>query len=171
MALCPFHEDRHPSLKLDERYHCFGCGADGSVIDFVAELFDMTLQDAARKLAADFGIICSPTTRSAIQRPQRPQKRFIQNETKEMENLYYSVLCDYFRRLRQWRVLYAPQTMTEEYNPLFIEALKNEDYIEYLLDVLISGSDAERAALLKGQAHTVSVLERRFSSDSLQKGA
>ena len=36
MALCPFHDDRHPSLKLDKRYYCFGCGEQGDVIDFTA---------------------------------------------------------------------------------------------------------------------------------------
>ena len=34
MACCPFHHDKTPSMKLDRRYHCFGCGADGDVIDF-----------------------------------------------------------------------------------------------------------------------------------------
>ena len=29
MACCPFHNDKTPSMKLDQRYHCFGCGADG----------------------------------------------------------------------------------------------------------------------------------------------
>ena len=29
MACCPFHNDKTPSMKLDRRYHCFGCGADG----------------------------------------------------------------------------------------------------------------------------------------------
>ena len=33
MACCPFHNDKTPSMKLDRRYHCFGCGADGDVID------------------------------------------------------------------------------------------------------------------------------------------
>ena len=33
MACCPFHHDKTPSMKLDRRYHCFGCGADGDVID------------------------------------------------------------------------------------------------------------------------------------------
>ena len=41
MACCPFHEDRHPSLKQDKRFHCFGCGAVGDVVDFTARLFDM----------------------------------------------------------------------------------------------------------------------------------
>ena len=31
MALCPFHDDHNPSMKLDDRFHCFGCGEDGDV--------------------------------------------------------------------------------------------------------------------------------------------
>ena len=37
MALCPFHDDHKPSMKLDDRFHCFGCGEDGDVIDFTAK--------------------------------------------------------------------------------------------------------------------------------------
>ena len=43
MACCPFHDDRHPSMKVDTRFHCFGCGADGDVIDFTARLYDCLL--------------------------------------------------------------------------------------------------------------------------------
>ena len=38
-ANCPFHNDRTPSMKVDKRFHCFGCGADGDVIDFTAQLY------------------------------------------------------------------------------------------------------------------------------------
>ena len=41
MACCPFHDDRHPSMKVDTRFHCFGCGADGDVIDFTARLYNL----------------------------------------------------------------------------------------------------------------------------------
>ena len=58
MACCPFHNDRNPSLKLNEEYfYCFGCGAKGDVIDFVARLFDLSNYEAAQRLAADFGIM------------------------------------------------------------------------------------------------------------------
>ena len=67
MACCPFHEDRHPSMKLDERYHCFGCGADGDVIDFTAKLFHLSPYEAADKLNQDFGAGCLPE-------PAHPQK-------------------------------------------------------------------------------------------------
>ena len=38
MAVCPFHDDHQPSLKLDQRYYCFGCHVTGDVIDFTARL-------------------------------------------------------------------------------------------------------------------------------------
>ncbi len=51
MACCPFHHDKTPSMKLDRRYHCFGCGADGDVIDFVAALYGLAKKEAAVQLA------------------------------------------------------------------------------------------------------------------------
>ena len=56
MICCPFHPDRHPSMKVDARYYCFGCHETGDVIDFVGRLFQLSPLDAARKIAADFGI-------------------------------------------------------------------------------------------------------------------
>ena len=57
MVCCPFHNDRTPSMKLNEDYfYCFGCGATGDVIDFAAKLFNLSSYEAAKKLAADFGI-------------------------------------------------------------------------------------------------------------------
>ena len=55
MACCPFHHDKTPSMKLDRRYHCFGCGADGDVIDFAA-LYGLGKKEAAVQLAQDFGL-------------------------------------------------------------------------------------------------------------------
>lgn len=43
-------------MKVDSRFHCFGYGADGDVINFTARLFDLGNKEAAEKLAGDFGI-------------------------------------------------------------------------------------------------------------------
>lgn len=51
MAVCPFHRDRHPSMKVDRRYYCFGCGATGDVIDFVSRLHGISAKEAALMLA------------------------------------------------------------------------------------------------------------------------
>ena len=60
MTCCPFHQDKHPSMKVDERYYCFGCHQTGDVIDFVGRLFGITPYQAALKLAEDFGLHPSP---------------------------------------------------------------------------------------------------------------
>ena len=51
MACCPFHNDRTPSMKMDSRYYCFGCGASGDVIDFAASLHGLGKRDAAVRLS------------------------------------------------------------------------------------------------------------------------
>ena len=56
MACCPFHNDRHPSMKIDKNYHCFACGVGGDAIDFTAGLFGLTQFEAAKKLIEDFGL-------------------------------------------------------------------------------------------------------------------
>lgn len=52
---CPFHGERTPSLKLyEDDFYCFGCGAGGSVIDFVGRLFHLDPLGAVRRLDQDF---------------------------------------------------------------------------------------------------------------------
>ena len=56
MVCCPFHDDRHPSMKVDKGFCCFACGTKGDVITFVADFFHLTPLEAAKKLAEDFRI-------------------------------------------------------------------------------------------------------------------
>ena len=70
-ALCPFHNDRHPSLFVDDdHYHCYACGEHGDVIDFTAKLFGLKLYEAAQKLAHDFGIPQDKPPTKAMQEKQ-----------------------------------------------------------------------------------------------------
>lgn len=92
MACCPFHNDRHPSLKLNEDYFfCFGCGAKGDVIDLVARLFNLSSYEAAQKLALDFGLDPKPPTAAAMVKPKRPYIR----QFREDEMLCFRVLTYY----------------------------------------------------------------------------
>lgn len=61
LSRCPFHEDRTPSFYLfpDNRYKCFGCGAHGDAVNLLAKLQGLRPIEAARLLAADFGIVVS----------------------------------------------------------------------------------------------------------------
>lgn len=134
MVCCPFHDDRTPSIKLNEDYfYCFGYGAKGDVIDFVARLFDLTSLQAAQKLAYDFGIDPDkPPAAVAMQKPKYPLARAFQKEELHCQR----VLCDYLHLLERWKVQYAPKTPEDTIDDRFVEACQMLDYIEYLTDIL-----------------------------------
>ena len=146
MACCPFHHDRHPSLKLNENYFfCFGCGAKGDVIDLVARMFELSGYEAAQRLAADFGISTEPGQAVAAScKPKRPNIR----QVREDEMLCFRVLMDYLHLLEDWRVRYTPRTPDEPYDDRFVEALQMHCHIEYMADVLTVGDLEERVALV-----------------------
>lgn len=55
--LCPFHNDRHPSISVKgQRWTCWACGASGDIIDFTKQYFGIGFRDAVVKLGKDFGI-------------------------------------------------------------------------------------------------------------------
>jgi len=53
VGCCPFHGEKTPSFTIfdnDRRYHCFGCGVSGDVVDFVADLENVSPEDAIKRL-------------------------------------------------------------------------------------------------------------------------
>ena len=146
MVRCPFHDDRHPSLKLNEDYfYCFGCGATGDVIDLTARLFALSPYEAAKKLAADFGIDPDkPPSAAALAKPKHPMIRAF----REDERYCQRVLCDYLHLLEDWKVQYAPASMDEKPDDRFVEACQMLSYIEYLADLLTVGDLEQRKAVV-----------------------
>ena len=146
MACCPFHNDRHPSLKLNEEYFfCFGCGTTGNVIDFVVKLFDWGIFQAAQRLAADFGISTEPGQAAPVaNKPKRPYIR----QFREDEMLCFYVLTDYLHLLEDWKVRYAPKTPDDDLDDRFVEACQMLDRIEYLTDILTVADSEERVAMI-----------------------
>lgn len=163
MACCPFHDDKHPSMKVDRRFHCFGCQADGDVIDFTARLFGLSGKEAALKLAEDFSVRYDAKGHDPPRR--KPVKRKISEELcyRQAEQKCFRVLCDYLHLLEQWEQEYAPQTPEEAWNPLFVEALQKKAHTEYLLDILLSDSMEERASVVVQYGKEVRKIEQRIS--------
>ncbi len=150
MALCPFYNDRHPSLYVaDDHYHCFACGEHGDVIDFVSKLFQLSLYDAAQKLAADFHLTPDKPPSAAALHAKRIRTEA--QQLKANERLCFSVLSDYARVLRDWKVQYAPQSPAEAPDERFVEACHKLDEVEYYLDILTSGNSYERSEVIHQQ--------------------
>lgn len=159
MACCPFHDDKNPSMKVDQRFHCFGCGADGDVIDFTAKLFDLSPKEAAEKLAQDFGLIYDS------QAP--PRRRYVRQKTeaqkfREDRQQCYRVLSDYYYLLKKWEADNSPRTPEEEPHPRFVEAIQKKTYVEYLLDLFLYESEEEQKAWIAEHTAEITHLERRL---------
>ena len=159
MACCPFHDDKNPSMKVDQRFHCFGCGEDGDVIDFTAKLFDLSPKEAAEKLAQDFGLIYdsqAPPRRRYVRQKNEAQK------FREDRQRCYRVLSDYYYLLKKWEADRSPRTPEEEPHPRFVEVIQKKTYVEYLLDLFLYESEEEQKAWIAEHTAEITHLERRL---------
>ena len=185
MTCCPFHPDRTPSMKVDARFHCFGCGADGDVISFVEQLFHLQPFDAAKKLAEDFHIDISaclkkPTgkTKSPGFTPFHPdeqtlaEKLAIIQQKAAQKNLdawmahAQDVLIRYSFLLRDWKERYAPRIKDTDWHPLFVEACCQEAWMTHLVDLTYETGPPDKAAFYNLYETEVNRIERRIA-DSL----
>lgn len=74
MAICPFHQEKTPSLSIDPGrglYHCFGCGKSGDVFRFVQETQSVDFAGAVELLARRAGLTLTPVPGSDKARGQR----------------------------------------------------------------------------------------------------
>ena len=143
---------------MDNRFHCFGCGADGDVIDFVSRLYGISSLEAAQKIASDFGISCDMKKPKKVIRKKTDAQIYA-----EAEQRCYRVLSDYYHLLKKWEVDYAPSMDDETWHPLFMEALQKKSHLEYLLDILVFGEIEEKALLVMEYGKEVASLEQRIS--------
>lgn len=160
MCRCPFHDDSTPSMKLDRRYYCFGCGATGDVIDFVSRLRGIGSKEAAILLAQDFAIPYEDG--EGKMRKPRQQNTDEQNY-QYMEHYCFRVLLDYYRLLCRWKDEYAPQTPDDGYHSRFVEALQKISLVEYLLDELLGGDIQARASVVIEYGEEVRKIEQRMA--------
>ena len=160
MACCPFHDDKNPSMKLNEEYfYCFGCGATGDVIDLTARLYNLSPKEAAEKLAQDFDLIYDS------QAP--PRRNYVRQKTearkfREDRQRCYRVLSDYYYLLKKWEADRSPRTPEEEPHPRFVEAIQKKTYVEYLLDLFLYESEEEQKAWIAEHTAEITHLERRL---------
>ena len=132
MAVCPFHDDHNPSMKLDERFHCFGCGEDGDVIDFTAKYFNLSLREAAEKLLADFGNGVELPYTPAPPKPPDPAKRC------------HDVLLALEVRLHHQKWETAPQSMDDPITTEYAQNCQMYDFIAGLADLLSGGTTQQK---------------------------
>lgn len=167
MICCPFHNDRHPSMKVDKGFYCFACGAKGDVITFAADFFHLSPLEVVKKLAEDFQI---PIMRKTAEKKncsnnKKTRKRTIYETEKKVEQWEQECICtlsDYLHLMEEWKKRYAPQNPDEEWTDEFVEACQRMELVNYYLDILLYGELQERIEFLLTKGEEVEQIEKRM---------
>lgn len=132
MVKCPFHPDSTPSMKLyEDHYYCFGCGANGDVVNLTAKLLNLSNLQAAQKLTENG----SPT----VPRPKpKPSE----------EGNLIRIVNQYIRLLHTWQDAY-PLLPGQEPDGRFVEAMQMLSAMEDLSDFLQWGPKEDREKIAR----------------------
>ena len=157
LACCPFHDDKHPSMKIDKNYHCFACGVGGDAIDYVSRMFGLSQYDAALKLIGDFTL---PVDAKGSAELSVQEKERIRREKTERERItriqerfekWCSQTIDMLRNcileiddVNRFLIGKPPDIIfLEDY----AQMLHAEPLINYWLDILCMGDVSEKQEL------------------------
>ena len=174
LACCPFHDDKHPSMKIDKNYYCFACGAGGDAVDYASRMFGLSQYDAALKLIEDFQLPISVRGKTAF---NEQEKARIRKEKAKKERIIHIK-----ERFRKW----CNQSIDILRNCLLeVEKIENflrekqpdivfsDDYAQilhaapimnYWLDILCMGETAEKQELFIKNRREVEKLVQRVRS-------
>lgn len=143
MARCPFHEDKHPSMKVNKDYfYCFGCHKSGDVTELTARLLNMRSSEAAKRIAADFHLTFQD---GEYQTPKGNKYQVFLNN----QELCIRALTSYLYLLKDWQEAYEPTNPNAPIDDRYAEACRMLPTVNYLLDCLVVGDFEQRQAMVK----------------------
>ena len=163
-CVCPFHKEKTASLSISPQkqiWKCFGCGKGGDSISLVSELLNINALEAAKSINYTLGLGLDPNQKSnyfEINKYKNKQKT--EEIFKQWENKTFQLLCDYLHLLWKWEEEKAPKNMEEDPDDLFVEAMHNKDYIDYLIEtIFINGTNEDKIWFWKHEKKVVRRLE------------
>jgi len=140
LTICPFHNEKTASLKVyagDRGWYCFGCGQNGSVIDFVMKIFNLNLSSAITRLNYDFNLGLG------FGKPNFREMQAHNKKKKEEAEIKLKKEIEYMRKLIEFKIYYR---ILHDRKPSKYEQ-PSEEYIQALLRVpqleewLLGGGD------------------------------
>ena len=142
-ALCVWHRDTHPDLAFyDSHCYCFACGNGGDAVALTAQLFNLSMGDAAAKLNADFNLKLDMNAPTA---PTEPTKAQLRQQERQRENQLWAKLCDIVHESDKRLQMFDGDMDKAWDNPEFVKIIEARSRAELALDNLWEGGkEAER---------------------------
>ena len=170
LICCPFHGEKHPSMKVDKRYFCFACGEKGDVIDFVGKLYGLNPKDAAEKIVADFGLsgLNQDSKIKEYKRQQSEQQIYLEKKRRLMK-----MLSELMEKLQIIKNSYRPRREQDStWSPVFCFASNKYEYISYLYDyVLFEVTDMQLKTEIDELIQEVEKIERKYDEKIGERSA
>lgn len=153
---CPFHEDKTPSMKLyDDHFHCFGCGAHGDVIDFVARLNDTDALTAAKEIRDRYGLEISD------KQPKASVLARLDRAKQEQEVEYFTRVLIQFCKIKE--------RFLEQNNlpiPDVIQARTDIEYADAIFEMLMHTERSKRYEFIRGFSDVLRYFEQAIENSS-----
>ena len=170
-ACCPFHNDKHPSMKIDRNYHCFACGSGGDVIDFVSRRYDLSQYEAVCKLIEDFRLPIDIKNTTAL---GRQEQELIKKEKAEQERVlrikerfkrwcHYTIelLKDSLTQIQEIGIFLIGKPPDVIFCEEYAQMLHAEPLVNYWLDILCMGRLEEKQELFINSRREVDKIAER----------
>jgi DNA primase len=150
-ACCPFHGEKTPSLKFyegDRGWNCFGCHRGGDAIRLYKDLYRVEAAEAARMLAAAFGIAVDESAPAWPLPKPKPGNRQKERAAEILYNRLWGEACD-----QKWKAQAALDRLHAEgkadrENQVFVAALRVRSRAEDQLSMLAGYDLNDKLALL-----------------------
>ncbi len=172
MICCPFHQDKHPSMKVDKRYYCFGCGAHGDAIDFVANLYGIGMKEAAIKIATDFHIFYDDKLPTSFEKRNYEMKKSKDRKWAEDKRELCQRISKLHCYLREMKIEYAPQNIEDsDWSPLFKLAVDDFEIVDYYYELFIlESTDEAQKKIYEELKKEIENIERRHFDYKIAEG-
>ena len=162
-SLCPFHKEKTSSFSVHPQkniFFCFGCGKKGDSITLVQNILGISPLESAKflntKLNLGIDMVNRTVDREYVNRYMQQKKA--EKKFREWENKTFQLLCDYYKKLRDWKKINNPE------NAYYIKAITEIDYISYLIDeIFIYGTDSDKIWFKKNNGRMVEEIWKTMS--------
>ena len=174
LACCPFHDDKHPSMKIDKNYYCFACGAGGDAVDYASRMFGLSQYDAALKLIEDFQLQISVRGKTAFNEQEKARIRkekakkeriiHIKERFRKWCNQSIDILRDCLLEVEKIENFLRDKPSDIVFSDDYAQILHAEPIMNYWLDILCMGETAEKQELFIKNRREVEKLVQRVRS-------
>ena len=175
LACCPFHDDKHPSMKIDTNYHCFACGVGGDAVDYASRMFGLSQYDAALKLVGDFQLPISARGKAGF---NEQEKARITKEKAEKERIIHikerfkkwcnqsiDILRNCLLEVEKIENFLRDKPPDIVFSDNYAQILHATPIMNYWLDILCMGETAEKQELfIKNRREMEKLVQRVRSS-------